>query len=113
MTGNGKVNKKALRRLYPQGQRGKGPQRQILKTTLPPEVMRQLRSMVVVGKGGEAAPLVTLSIEMMTALLSFDVDKLEESAPRLRLAARKLGSVTDGRDVAMGLRLMANTLDPP
>jgi hypothetical protein len=114
MNKNGYIKKKELRRLYPQGARGAGPQRQRLTTTQPPEVMAALRKMVAVGKGGEAAPLVALSLELTTALLMLNDGNATEVIPRLQEVGRKLGSIArDRADVALALSIVASKVEDP
>jgi hypothetical protein len=69
--------------------------------------------MVVVGKGGEAAPLVALALELMTAVLALSDDNYEDVIPRLQEAGRKLGDICQDRTNAyLALTVVASKVDP-
>lgn len=104
------IDKKVLRELYP---RGGNKKRIRITTTLPAEIDKRLRKVVVVGKGGEAAPLLAIALDVITTLLAAREDwNWLKSAGHLAWLGEGLAGLTgNGPGVAAALRIMANAAE--
>jgi len=101
------INKRVLRDVYP-----RGGERVRLTTTLPAEIDARLRETVTVGRGGEAGPLLALSLHVVLSVQEASFDGSSPSAKHLRELGVILGQLCGrGDDVAAALRVMAQAAE--
>lgn len=101
------VNKFVLRSMYERGEYGTGEgNRRTIQVSMPPDVHDSLSELVPVGKGGLGSATITLAVELLVAVLSFDNSKRQMFI--LVDLAERLAGVCGNTDMAsFALQLVA------